>query len=72
MKVKDFQGAVARMQERSKGKDTTIGHWEIAGLVSPKPLPTFPEGFRMSCWMPLKKKRGEEYCATALTPVRRS
>ena len=45
MKVKDFQGAVARMQERSKGKDTTIGHWEIAGLVSPKPLPTFPEGF---------------------------
>ena len=38
-------GAYARLQERSKGKDTTIGHWEIAGMVSPKPLPTFPDGF---------------------------
>lgn len=35
----------ARVLERSKGKDTTIGHWEIAGLYSPKPLPTFPDGF---------------------------
>ena len=33
------------MAERSKGKDTTIGHWEIAGLYSPKPFPTYPEGF---------------------------
>ena len=38
-------GAVARLQEASMGKDTTIGHWEIAGLVSPDPLPTYPEGF---------------------------
>ena len=38
-------GAVARLQEKSMGKDTTIGHWEIAGLVSPDPLPTYPEGF---------------------------
>lgn len=37
--------AVARMTERSAGKDTTIGHWEIAGVVSPQPLPTFPNGF---------------------------
>ncbi len=36
---------VARMKEASKGKDTTIGHWEIAGLISEKPLPTYPEGF---------------------------
>lgn len=36
---------VARMRELSKGKDTTIGHWEIAGLVSEEPLPTYPEGF---------------------------
>lgn len=36
---------VARMKELSKGKDTTIGHWEIAGLVSEEPLPTYPEGF---------------------------
>ncbi len=39
------QGAVGRMREASKGKDTTIGHWEIAGVISPKPLPTFPDGF---------------------------
>lgn len=39
------QGAFARMTEASKGKDTTIGHWEIAGLISPKPLPTYPQGF---------------------------
>ena len=38
-------GAVARMTEMSKGKDTTIGHWEIAGVVSEKPLPTYPDGF---------------------------
>ena len=39
------EGAVARMQEASMGKDTTIGHWEIGGLISPKPFPTYPEGF---------------------------
>lgn len=38
-------GAVARLAERSRGKDTTIGHWEIAGHVSPTPLPTYPNGF---------------------------
>ena len=38
-------GAYARLTESSMGKDTTIGHWEIAGVVSPKPLPTYPEGF---------------------------
>lgn len=38
-------GAFARLQERSMGKDTTIGHWEIAGIESPKPLPTYPNGF---------------------------
>ena len=38
-------GAVARLQEASMGKDTTIGHWEIAGVISPEPLPTYPEGF---------------------------
>ena len=35
----------ARMTEASKGKDTTIGHWEIAGIYSPRPLPTYPDGF---------------------------
>ena len=39
---------IARLQEKSMGKDTTIGHWEIAGVVSEKPLPTFPNGFPQS------------------------
>lgn len=38
-------GSFARLQEQSRGKDTIIGHWEIAGLVSSKPMPTFPNGF---------------------------
>ena len=38
-------GAFARLQEASMGKDTTIGHWEIAGVISPEPLPTYPNGF---------------------------
>lgn len=39
------EGCFARLTEQSRGKDTTIGHWEIAGIVSDKPLPTFPDGF---------------------------
>lgn len=38
-------GAFGRCREASQGKDTTIGHWEIAGIISPKPMPTYPEGF---------------------------
>lgn len=38
-------GAYGKLSERSKGKDTTTGHWEIAGIVSEKPFPTFPDGF---------------------------
>lgn len=38
-------GACARMMEKSRGKDTTVGHWEIAGLISHSPLPTYPDGF---------------------------
>ena len=44
-RVENPTGAVARLAERSMGKDTTIGHWEIAGLVSENPLPVYPEGF---------------------------
>ena len=36
---------VARLREVSMGKDTTIGHWEIAGIVSKSPMPTYPNGF---------------------------
>ena len=36
---------VARLQEKSRGKDTTTGHWEIAGIISERPMPTYPHGF---------------------------
>ena len=39
------KGAYVRLREASMGKDTTIGHWEIAGVISPDPLPTYPNGF---------------------------
>lgn len=38
-------GSFGRMRERSKGKDTTVGHWEIAGMISEKTFPTYPDGF---------------------------
>ncbi len=44
-KEQETIGAYCRLTEVSKGKDTTIGHWEIAGLQSENPLPTFPDGF---------------------------
>lgn len=42
---KRLNGAVCRLAERSLGKDTTTGHWEIGGVVSEAPMPTFPNGF---------------------------
>lgn len=44
-KIPSSHTCYARMTESSKGKDTTIGHWEIAGIYSPEPLPTYPNGF---------------------------
>ena len=43
--VEKTVGAYARLSEQSAGKDTTIGHWEIAGIISKNPLPTYPDGF---------------------------
>ena len=51
-------GSYARLREVSKGKDTTIGHWELAGVVSPRPLPTFPEGFPPDCIAAFEKAVG--------------
>lgn len=50
--------SVARMKEASKGKDTTIGHWEIAGLVSKQPLPTYPNGFPKEIIEEFSRKTG--------------
>lgn len=44
-KAENPLGAFARMTEASAGKDTTTGHWEIAGIISEKPMPTYPNGF---------------------------
>lgn len=57
-KKDDHRGAIARMEERSKGKDTTIGHWEIAGIYSPKPLPTYPNGFPKEVLDPFCERTG--------------
>ena len=53
-------GAYARLAEASMGKDTTIGHWEIAGIVSPEPLPTYPEGFPAEVLEAFEKATGRD------------
>lgn len=59
-KVEKPLSAFARMQEASKGKDTTIGHWEIAGIKSEKPLPTFPNGFPQELISEFEKRTGKK------------
>ena len=54
----------ARMKELSKGKDTTIGHWEIAGVISPSPLPTYPDGFPKEILDEFKKQTGRGVLCT--------
>lgn len=51
-------GSFARLKEQSKGKDTTIGHWEISGIVSDIPLPTFPNGFPKELLDEFSKRTG--------------
>ncbi|MDD6200244.1 MAG: phosphopentomutase [Firmicutes bacterium] len=58
-------GAFARLTERSMGKDTTIGHWEIAGIVSPRPLPTYPNGFPEEVLSPFREATGRGVLANA-------
>ena len=64
-KVNNPTGAVARLQEASMGKDTTIGHWEIAGLISPDPLPTYPNGFPEEVLEPFMAATGRGVLANA-------
>ncbi len=54
----DLKSKVARLSEKSNGKDTTTGHWEIAGVVSEKPLPTFPNGFPENVLKEFSEKTG--------------
>ncbi len=53
-------GAYGRLEEASMGKDTTIGHWEIAGIISDNPLPTYPDGFPDYILNEFKEKTGRE------------
>ena len=55
-----FDGAVARLAESSKGKDTTTGHWEIAGIISEKPFPTYPDGFPEDIIKEFEQKTGRK------------
>ena len=57
-KADEIMSTVARMSEKSKGKDTTIGHWEIAGVCSEKPLPTYPKGFPKEVLDEFSKRTG--------------
>ena len=58
-------GAVCRLAEASQGKDTTIGHWEIAGIVSKTPLPTYPDGFPEEILAPFREATGRGVLANA-------
>ena len=56
--VKKPIGAFARLRELSAGKDTTIGHWEIAGIISPTRLPRYPNGFPEEILQPFREQTG--------------
>ena len=58
-------GAYGKLAEASMGKDTTIGHWEIAGVVSPDPLPTYPNGFPEEVLAPFREATGRGVLANA-------
>ena len=56
--TREPSAAYARMTEKSRGKDTTIGHWEIAGIISKAPLPTYPNGFPKEILEEFSKQTG--------------
>jgi phosphopentomutase len=58
--ISDVTGCYCRMHEKSMGKDTTVGHWEMAGMVSPRPLPTYPNGFPEEILQKLREATGRE------------
>ncbi len=64
-KAENPTGSYARLAESSMGKDTTIGHWEIAGIVSPDPLPTYPDGFPQEVIAPFCAATGRGILANA-------
>ena len=63
--VKKPGGAYGKLAEASMGKDTTIAHWEIAGVISPDPLPTYPNGFPEEVLQPFREATGRGVLANA-------
>lgn len=53
-------GSFCRLGEKSAGKDTTVGHWEIAGLISNSPFPTYPNGFPREIIQEFEKRTGKK------------
>lgn len=61
-------GAYGRMAEKSRGKDTTIGHWELAGVISPSRCRPSPMVSRRALSRPLRKRPGVRCCAISPIP----
>lgn len=60
LKKTDIIGSYGKMSEMSKGKDTTTGHWEIVGIITEKPFPTYPNGFPKEIIKEFEKKIGRK------------
>ena len=54
-------GNYGRLREKSRGKDTIIGHWELAGIISKKAMPVFPDGFPAGFVEELEKRTGRKF-----------
>ena len=68
------QGGFGRMLERSAGKDSTTGHWELAGVIQDEPLPTFPRGFPDEIIAAFRRETGVDplgNCAASGTDILR-
>ena len=61
-----------RLLERSRGKDTTTGHWELMGIVTPQAMPTYPHGFPDEVIDPFMNRPGAACSATSRRAARRS
>lgn len=59
-KSDEYSGSIAKCNEKSKGKDTTTGHWEISGIVLERPFPTYPNGFPEVFIKEFEKKAGRK------------
>ena len=64
-KVENPTAIYGRLAEKSAGKDTTIGHWELAGIISENPLPTYPDGFPEEILKPFRAQTGRGVLANA-------